>query len=198
MSKGILYALIASILWGIDYAIAEKVFNKYSVYTVLFFELFVGAIIMLLIGYGDIKQDLVQFKSFSSVSLFAVCCLVFNAGLLFICKSIKDSNATVAGLIEISYPFFIMLSSYILFGENHITKSVLVGAAFIFSGIAIIYFDPELNIMRDIVMVFIFLPIYLVVGLMMLGILIFERDKPYVRTRSTYQQWLRMKSQVMD
>jgi drug/metabolite transporter (DMT)-like permease len=56
-----------------------------------------------------------------------------------IALSVKAKNATLAGLIEICYPVFIAIFSFILFKESHVTSSVLVGGLLIFAGIGIIY-----------------------------------------------------------
>lgn len=139
MDRGIIYALIASILWGFDYAIAGKMFEKISIYTTLFAQFIIGAILMLILGYADMKKDVPVLVQDNKLTwLFVLCCIVFNVAMVFIAQSIKVSNATLAGLIEISYPLFIILCSYILFGDNHITPSIIIGGVLIFSGVAII------------------------------------------------------------
>lgn len=138
MNKGLWYALLASILWGFDYAIAGKLFEKISIYTTLFAQFVVGAILMLALGYSDIRQDLSLFGNNKITWLFALCCIIFTSAMFFIATSIKESNPTLAGLIEISYPLFIILCSYILFGDNHITPSIIIGGVLIFAGVIII------------------------------------------------------------
>lgn len=139
MNAGIWYALIASLLWGFDYAIAGKMFEKISIYTVLFAQFVIGAILMLILGYADIKKDLPSLAQNNKFTwLFVLCCIVFNVAMVFIAQSIKVSNATLAGLIEISYPLFIIICSYLLFGDNHITPSIIAGGILIFAGVIII------------------------------------------------------------
>lgn len=140
MDKGIIYALLASMLWGLDYAIAEKTFEKVSIYTVLFLQLFVGVFIMLGLGYGEIKKDIALTGNNSQTWTLIACCIIFNVAMILVAKSIKYSDATVAGMIEMSYPIFIIIATYILFRENHLNKGIIVGGLFIFVGIAIIYF----------------------------------------------------------
>jgi drug/metabolite transporter (DMT)-like permease len=188
MNRGIIYAVLASILWGIDYAIAEKVFHKYSIYTVLFCELLIGAVAMFAIDSSNIIADVKSMKTLSSVYLFALCCLIFNTALVFICKSIKGSNATVAGLVEITYPLFIILSGYLMFGGSNLTKSVAIGAAGIIFGIAVIYFGTEaviLTLLSVPVMVF----ALGFIAILYIKSLILPQTGPYVRTRKTYRQW---------
>ena len=56
--------------------------------------------------------------------------------LLFV--SIDSKNATLASLIEISYPVFVVLFAYVLFRDVHLNASVLVGGLLVFAGVAII------------------------------------------------------------
>jgi drug/metabolite transporter (DMT)-like permease len=142
MNRGIVYAFCAALLWGLDYSIAEKVFIKTSIYTLLFFEMLSGLVILGVLGYSDIKRDLTAGISYP---LTAVCCVIFNAAMICIAKSIVYSNATIAGLIEISYPFFIIIASYFLFKQNHLSISVIIGGILIFSGILTIYIFKDGN-----------------------------------------------------
>ncbi len=58
---------------------------------------------------------------------------------LFIAFSITNKNATLSGLIEISYPIFIAIFSYLLFRENQINTATIAGGILIFLGIFIIF-----------------------------------------------------------
>jgi len=53
--------------------------------------------------------------------------------------SISMKNATLASLIEITYPVFIVIITYIMFREGHFNPYVLAGSIMIFSGIALVY-----------------------------------------------------------
>jgi drug/metabolite transporter (DMT)-like permease len=87
-----------------------------------------------------LKPDLITIASSKRVIYYL---LAGTAALLiaeiFIGFSIIAKNATIAGLIEISYPIFIALFSYLLF-KNTITISTVIGAAVIFIGIFIVYY----------------------------------------------------------
>ena len=52
--------------------------------------------------------------------------------------SIGGKNATLASLIEISYPAFVALFAFLLYREVHFNASVLLGAALVFAGVALI------------------------------------------------------------
>ena len=56
--------------------------------------------------------------------------------LLFL--SIDGKNATMAGLIEISYPIFIVLFTWLLFREMHLTWTSALGGLLIMAGAAVV------------------------------------------------------------
>ncbi len=60
-----------------------------------------------------------------------------SAGLL-IFMSIEAKNATVASLIEVSYPLFTAFFAWAFFRQNTISVSTLIGALFILIGVAIV------------------------------------------------------------
>ncbi len=58
---------------------------------------------------------------------------------LFIGFSIVSKNASLAGLIEISYPIFTALFAYVLFKESQLDTATMIGGVLIFSGVVTIY-----------------------------------------------------------
>lgn len=64
--------------------------------------------------------------------------LCYVAGAFCIYSSIADKNASLASIIEISYPFFTILFAYVLFGSVGVSWPVILGAMFVFVGVSII------------------------------------------------------------
>jgi drug/metabolite transporter (DMT)-like permease len=62
------------------------------------------------------------------------------AAELCIGLSIANKNATLAGLIEITYPIFIALIGFALIRENNLNVPTALAAVLIFSGVGLIYF----------------------------------------------------------
>lgn len=138
----LIYAISASVVWGLDYALGEKIFrSKIAPTTLLFFQLLFGIIAFLIIGIrnSQLKQDVsILMANTQTLGWVLVALLTFNAGNLLIFLSIQSKNATIAGLIELSYPIFTVLFSWLLFNENHLTPSLIIGSLFIFIGVFII------------------------------------------------------------
>ncbi len=139
----ILLALGASIFWGLTYVLNEEVYKSISVTTLLALASFVIFIVTLLISFftDNLRPDIVSILSSKRLLLFVVLGITtLLVAELFIGYSIVAKNATLAGLIEISYPIFIALASYFIFKNNQLTWSAGVGGALIFVGITIIYY----------------------------------------------------------
>lgn len=128
--------------WGMSYVFSEQVYRHISVLTALAIETFIISIVIGLIAIfrGDFKTDLLTIDASSTVFwLLAASTLTFLIGELGIGFAIDGKNATLAGLIEISYPLFIALFAYLFFQESELNIGTALGGALIFCGICIIY-----------------------------------------------------------
>lgn len=138
----IIYALGASLLWGLTYVLNEQVYKKVSFETSIFLTTLCTAAAMLLLAIykNSIVQDLRNILSTPKLAFLVLASvLVFILAEICIALSITSKNATLAGLVEISYPVFIALFAFILFKENTINTTTLIGASLIFAGVFTIY-----------------------------------------------------------
>jgi len=77
-----------------------------------------------------------------SVIWLVVLYLVFGTGAyLFNALAINQKNATLASLLEISYPLFIILFTAIFFRQIHLDLIGMTGAALIFIGCVLVVFS---------------------------------------------------------
>jgi drug/metabolite transporter (DMT)-like permease len=134
-----LAALGAAIVWGIHYPLIAHAMKHISLPSVLvlsvlplfvlgpFFYRPVVADLQTLMGLGWGVRALILAISLTSL-----------VGTVFLYLAIGGKNATLAATIEISYPVFVALFSWMLFREIQINASVVSGAALVFAGVAII------------------------------------------------------------
>lgn len=128
--------------WGVSYAISEQLYKYVSIYTVMAIDCLLLAIGFFITAHitGVVGSDLQTIGSSSKVFwLFVAGVITFGVAELFIALSITSKNATLAGLIEVSYPLFIILFSYLLFKENHVNWGIALGGLLIFCGVAMVY-----------------------------------------------------------
>lgn len=139
----IIFAVGASLLWGITYVINEQVYRKISLLTSLSLSSFFLFLVTFIAAYfsNNFNHDISSILASKKLLWLVV---VETVGLilaeLFIAFSITEKNATLSGLIEISYPIFIAIFAYILYRENEVNTGTIVGGSLIFIGVFIIYY----------------------------------------------------------
>lgn len=135
-------ALSASALWGITYALNEQVFRHVSVPTTLAVHTLMIAIVASLVAWrqGVIRADFNAIVTSPRVAfLFVMCGLTFVVAEFLISFSISAKNATLAAVIEISYPVFTALFAYVAFNEGQLNFGTAVGGLLIAIGVFIVY-----------------------------------------------------------
>jgi drug/metabolite transporter (DMT)-like permease len=136
------YALGAAVIWGVNYAVSGRLLERgMSPQTLFFLDLVFGAAALgTLIGVtGKWQTTLAEVRAVQPelVWLIAAIAASVTAGLL-IFLSIQAKNATVASLIEVTYPLFTAFFAWALFRQNTINLATLAGGALIFIGVLIV------------------------------------------------------------
>lgn len=142
----VILALGASLMWGITYVLNEQVYKKISVISSLGITTSVTAIIMLIMASagGLLKRDFDAIaRSHRLLLLVAAETAALILAELFIGSSINIKNATLAGMIEMSYPIFIALFAYFIFKEEQINSGSVMGGLLIFIGVVIVYYSTR-------------------------------------------------------
>lgn len=137
----LIYAIAASMIWGLDYSLGEKIFrSKISPYSLLALQTLFGLIVFSVTSYCTrLKTDWGIITADRTTMWYVLAAVItFNLGNLLIFLSIQTKNATLAGLIELCYPIFTVLFSLLLFKVNHLTPSVIIGGLLIFVGVFVI------------------------------------------------------------
>jgi len=135
-----LYALIAAVLWGFNYALSERILSTLSPASLLALEMLIGGVVFSAVSYfTTLKQDwhtLINEPKLFWLTLLEVAVVVIASFCIVL--SIRSKNATQAGIIELIYPLFTIFFTWVLFRENHINLSVLAGGGLIFTGVFLI------------------------------------------------------------
>jgi len=137
-------ALCAAVIWGFEYVFAEKVLDKVSVSSYVFLQFVFGFLLVAgwVLAKGHLGQDLKTIISSRQILIFlAINIICFLIGEALIAASVQNKNAAVAGLVEISYPFFIVLFTWVIFREVSINLFTFFGGLLILSGVSVIYFS---------------------------------------------------------
>jgi drug/metabolite transporter (DMT)-like permease len=137
------YALLSAACWGIQYVLMETLFRRVD---------FAAAFSLLSLANGILVAAVLWIlyprqnwwklgESWSVVGLILLY-LVFGTGAyLFNALAINQKNATLASLLEISYPLFIILFTALFFREIHLDLVGMIGAVLILLGCILVVFS---------------------------------------------------------
>ncbi|HOO50775.1 MAG TPA: EamA family transporter, partial [Alphaproteobacteria bacterium] len=118
------YAFAATVFWGINCAFLEKLLEKgFPVSLLMALESCMALPLFFGLSYirGTAKEGFSMLKMDSEALylLFAVSASSLVANF-FILHSFQAKNATLAGLIEVSYPIFTILFTWLFFKQFHL------------------------------------------------------------------------------
>lgn len=124
---GVWFSLAAAMLWGLSYALDEKVMTTFSARQMLLLHYVFGAVVSLVwIPLGDIASRARQMSGQHALILATSLSVTYLAGLLIL-TSISKVGATTAAVIEVSYPFWTALAAFLLFKEAMTLHQALGG-----------------------------------------------------------------------
>lgn len=136
-------AFLAAICWGFSYASTGPLLQRgFSAFTLMALQTWVAAPIFTFLAWQDksLHQGIAIIKASPKIMFWMVLVLAcYFGGSVLIYWAIKQKNVTSVSLIEISYPLFVALFSWAIFGQNHITPATLAGGALIIAGVTVMY-----------------------------------------------------------
>ncbi|MDH4133436.1 MAG: DMT family transporter [Gammaproteobacteria bacterium] len=137
-------AIGAAVVWGLHYPLVEYALRRVSLVSVML--LTVLPILLLVPFYaGTLGRDWNSFRALDNPARLTILLIALTSlagtGLLFL--SIRGRNATLASLIEISYPAFVALFAWAIFREWQLNSGVLFGAVLVFAGTAMIILNSR-------------------------------------------------------
>ncbi len=139
----IVYALAASVIWGISYAASGRVIER-GVSPLVFFTCYAlfggltGSIALAAMGkLAGATQELRHLEG--DLGWFVLAIITSGVGALLIYIAIGEKNATLASLIEISYPFFVAIFAWIFFRETQFNLPTVLGGILIMMGVGIVF-----------------------------------------------------------
>lgn len=135
-------AIGAALVWGIHYPLVDHALKKISLISVLLLTA-IPVILTAMFFHRTIAADYAAWRTMEAMDRGMVLApaLTSLAGSVLLFLSISGKNATLASLIEISYPVFVALFAWLLFREMHVNASVIVGGVLVFAGVCLIIWN---------------------------------------------------------
>lgn len=140
----LIIAAAAAVIWGLNYSLDEKIFQlQVSPLTLLAFQCWLGALVFSVLSFITTgKTDLTILSTNRTALWLSIASIIaVNAGIYLIAASIQAKNATLASLVEQTYPIFTVFFTYVLFNVSHLTRNVVIGGVLILLGAIIIAFE---------------------------------------------------------
>jgi len=139
----IVYALAAAIIWGISYAASGRVIER-GVTPLVFFFLYTffgaAAALVTMAFMGKTGTLLSEIRVLGADWVWLVVAVITSAAAgLLIYIAIGEKNATIASLIEISYPFFVAVFAWLFFREIQFNWLTILGGVLILGGVGIVF-----------------------------------------------------------
>src|ERR1700733_3958217 len=131
---GFVYAIGAALTWGLVYALDQKILSGASPLAYLFINSLLTAVIVLpflFFDHGSIKNILSSDKTILWLIVASVILATLANFLIF--SGIKILGADTASIIEIAYPFFVVLFSFFIFRAEP-NMYFFIGGALVFIG----------------------------------------------------------------
>jgi drug/metabolite transporter (DMT)-like permease len=136
------YALGAAIIWGVNYAVSGRLLEKgMSPQTLFFIDLVFGTLAVgaLITFSGRWPVTILEVRGARPDFVWLLIAIVAaTAAGLLIFMSIEAKNATVASLIEVTYPLFTAFFAWALFRQTTLNAATIIGGLLIFAGVLIV------------------------------------------------------------
>ncbi|HSO99957.1 MAG TPA: EamA family transporter [Thioalkalivibrio sp.] len=129
----------AALLWGVHYPLLEHALKRVSLVTVL--VLTVLPVLVVALFYREtLWRDLGVLMSLDWPDRGRILLLSLTSlsATVMLFMAIGSRNATLASLIEITYPVFVVLFTWLFFRQIHVTPAAALGGVLVMAGAALI------------------------------------------------------------
>lgn len=132
-------SVTAAALWGLNYVLEQRAMASLSPQQLLL--MIASFSVVALTCYCAYSGELTSIPAkareipFWALGGVMIISLAANFSIL---KSIQLANASLAAIIEISYPFFTVLFAWLLLGQNNLSWSFALGGGLIMLGTYIV------------------------------------------------------------
>ena len=137
-------ALGAALVWGIHYPLVDFALKRISVFSVLLLTV-IPVLLLMPLFLRDLARDLDTVRSLpvGEQGIIAAIGLTSLSGAVLLYVSIAGKNATLASLIEITYPVFVAFFAYVMFRHIHLNASVVIGGLLVIAGAGLIIYNNQ-------------------------------------------------------
>ena len=135
-------ALGAALIWGLHYPLVDFALKRISIYSVLLLTV-LPVLLLMPVYMRDVSRDLDTLRTLPAAeqAMIAAIGVTSLLGAVLLYLSIAGKNATLASLIEITYPVFVAFFAFVLFRHIHLNTSVIIGGLMVIAGAGLIIYN---------------------------------------------------------
>ncbi len=139
-----LTALAAALVWGIHYPLVDFALKRVSIYSVLLMSV-LPIVLLMPVFLRDLARDLEAVRALPGVEQGMIVAIGLTSllGAVLLYLSIAGKNATLASVIEITYPVFVAVFAYVIFRQVHLNASVVIGGLMVMAGAGLIIYNNQ-------------------------------------------------------
>ena len=137
-------ALGAAVTWGVYYPLVDMALKHISLFSVILLSM-IPVLLAMPLFLKVIADDIETVKTLppSEQWVIASLGLIGLFGEVLVYMAISGKNATLASLIEMTYPIFVVLFAYIFYRQMHVTTSVFIGGLMVLMGAGLIIYNNQ-------------------------------------------------------
>lgn len=137
-------ALGAAITWGIYYPLVDMALKRISLFSVILLSM-IPVFLALPLFLRTVNQDIETVRSLPASEQWVIASLglIGLFGEVMVYLAITGKNATLASLIEMTYPLFVVIFAYVFYRQLHVTTSVFIGGLMILVGAGLIIYNNQ-------------------------------------------------------
>jgi len=137
-------ALGAAVTWGIYYPLVDMALKRISLFSVILLSM-IPVLLAMPLFLKVVADDIETVKTLPSSEQWVIASLglIGLFGEVMVYLAISGKNATLASLIEMTYPIFVVLFAYIFYRQMHVTASVFIGGLMVLMGAGLIIYNNQ-------------------------------------------------------
>lgn len=137
-------AIGAAVTWGIYYPLVDMALKRISLFSVILLSM-IPVLLVTPLFLKVISDDIEAVKSLSVSEQWIIASLglIGLFGEVMVYLAISGKNATLASLIEMTYPLFVVIFAYVFYKQMHVTASVFIGGLMVLVGSGLIIYNNK-------------------------------------------------------
>ncbi len=137
-------ALGAAVTWGIYYPLVDMALKRISLFSVILLGM-IPVFLVMPFFLKTVSNDIETVKALPASEQWVIAALglIGLFGEVMVYLAITGKNATLASLIEMTYPVFVVLFAYLFYRQMHVSASVFIGGLMILIGAGLVIYNNQ-------------------------------------------------------